>query len=70
MVPKCQFPCREILFSHDSNALGIEVGDKIQVYEKRNTGQWYGKNLNTGKEGLFPFTHVRAVNDEREEHHV
>ena len=48
--------------SYDNSALALEVGDRIQVYEKRNTGQWLGKNLNTGKEGMFPFTHVKSIN--------
>jgi len=52
---------RRVPNAYDSNALALEVGDKIQVFEKRATGQWTGKNLTSGKEGQFPFTHVKAL---------
>lgn len=53
---------RRVPNAYDQNALALEVGDRIQIYEKRQTGQWVGKNLSSGKEGQFPFTHVKAKN--------
>lgn len=50
---------RRVPNAYDSQALALEVGDSIQVLEKRSTGQWVGKNLRTGNLGQFPFTHVK-----------
>jgi len=50
---------RRVPNAYDSQALALEVGDTIQVLEKRNTGQWIGKNARTGNLGQFPFTHVK-----------
>jgi len=50
---------RRVPNAYDSQALALEVGDTIQVLEKRSTGQWVGKNIRTGSLGQFPFTHVK-----------
>ncbi len=38
----------------------FEVGDQIAVYEHMNADWWHGKNLRTGKEGVFPVNYVQV----------
>lgn len=38
----------------------FEVGDNIAVYEHMNKDWWLGKNLRTGKEGVFPVNYVQV----------
>jgi len=38
----------------------FEVGDHIAVYEYMNAEWWLGKNLRTGKEGVFPRNYVQV----------
>jgi hypothetical protein len=38
----------------------FEVGDTIAVYEYMNADWWLGKNVRTGKEGVFPVTYVQV----------
>lgn len=52
---------RRVPNAYDKNALALDVGDTIQVFRKPSTGQWNGKNMSTGREGMFPFTHVTPV---------
>ncbi|PQE04958.1 SH3 domain-containing protein [Rutstroemia sp. NJR-2017a BBW] len=37
----------------------FEVGDTIAIYEYMNDDWWLGKNLRTGKEGVFPTNYVQ-----------
>lgn len=43
----------------DPNDCQFEVGDTIAVYEYMNAEWWLGKNLRTGKEGVFPVSYVQ-----------
>jgi hypothetical protein len=38
----------------------FEVGDNISVFEYMNADWWLGKNLRTGKEGVFPVNYVQV----------
>jgi hypothetical protein len=38
----------------------FEVGDQISVVEYMNADWWLGKNLRTGKEGVFPVNYVQV----------
>jgi LAS seventeen-binding protein 1/2 len=38
----------------------FEVGDQISVFEYMNADWWLGKNLRTGKEGVFPVNYVQV----------
>lgn len=38
----------------------FEVGDQISVYEYMNADWWLGKNIRTGKEGVFPVNYVQV----------
>ncbi|KAG9230208.1 hypothetical protein BJ875DRAFT_163588, partial [Amylocarpus encephaloides] len=38
----------------------FEVGDEISVFEKMNADWWLGKNVRTGKEGVFPVNYVQV----------
>jgi hypothetical protein len=44
----------------DPNDCTFEAGDTIAVYEYMNSEWWLGKNLRTGKEGVFPVSYVQA----------
>lgn len=46
---------------YDEKVLGFKKGDKIEVLNRSDNGSWEGKNLSTGKTGLFPFNYVRAT---------
>ncbi|TVY13074.1 Protein csh3 [Lachnellula arida] len=39
----------------------FEVGDTIVVYEYMNADWWLGKNVRTGKEGVFPVNYVQTM---------
>ncbi|TVY40540.1 Protein csh3 [Lachnellula occidentalis] len=39
----------------------FEVGDEIVIYEYMNADWWLGKNVRTGKEGVFPVTYVQTM---------
>ncbi|TVY38779.1 Protein csh3 [Lachnellula subtilissima] len=39
----------------------FEVGDTIVIYEYMNADWWLGKNVRTGKEGVFPVTYVQTM---------
>ncbi len=43
----------------DPNDCTFEVGDTIAIYEYMNAEWWLGKNLRTGKEGVFPVSYVQ-----------
>lgn len=38
----------------------FEVGDQISVYEYMNPEWWLGRNMRTGKEGVFPMNYVQV----------
>lgn len=38
----------------------FEVGDEIVVFERMNADWWLGKNVRTGKEGVFPVNYVQV----------
>ncbi|KAE9380397.1 hypothetical protein N431DRAFT_449178 [Stipitochalara longipes BDJ] len=38
----------------------FEVGDNISVFEYMNADWWLGKNMRTGKEGVFPVNYVQV----------
>jgi hypothetical protein len=38
----------------------FEIGDTIAVYGHIDTDWWLGKNVHTGKEGVFPVTYVQV----------
>jgi hypothetical protein len=38
----------------------FEVGDEVSVTEKTNADWWWGTNLRTGKEGVFPVNYVQV----------
>jgi LAS seventeen-binding protein 1/2 len=38
----------------------FEVGDYISVFEYMNADWWLGKNMRTGKEGVFPVNYVQV----------
>ncbi|KAH8654472.1 hypothetical protein BGZ60DRAFT_532841 [Tricladium varicosporioides] len=39
----------------------FEVGDQIAVYEYMNADWWLGRNIRTGKEGVFPVNYVQVA---------
>lgn len=45
---------------HNPDDCEFEVGQTIAVYEYMNADWWMGKNLETGKEGVFPVTYVQV----------
>lgn len=45
--------------AYDPSALSLEVGDVITVHKMNTSGQWEGECK--GKVGLFPFTHVKII---------
>ncbi|XP_023818091.1 adapter molecule crk [Oryzias latipes] len=49
--------------AYDKTALALEVGDMVKVTKINVNGQWEGECK--GKQGHFPFTHVRLL----EQHH-
>ncbi|XP_056267366.1 adapter molecule crk-like [Pseudoliparis swirei] len=49
--------------AYDKTALSLEVGDTVKVTKINVNGQWEGECK--GKQGHFPFTHVRLL----EQHH-
>jgi LAS seventeen-binding protein 1/2 len=38
----------------------FEIGDEISVFEYMNNDWWLGKNVRTGKEGVFPVNYVQV----------
>jgi hypothetical protein len=38
----------------------FEVGDQVAVYQYTNDDWWFGKNLRTGQEGVFPRNYVQS----------
>uniref|UniRef100_H2ZKL0 Crk-like protein n=1 Tax=Ciona savignyi TaxID=51511 RepID=H2ZKL0_CIOSA len=50
---------RRVPNAYDPTALALEVGDRIQVTQMNKSGQWEG--ICNGKQGKFPFTHVKLV---------
>jgi hypothetical protein len=47
--------------AQDDNDCALEVGDSIVVYKYENQDWWIGKNLRTGKEGVFPTNYVQVT---------
>ncbi|XP_040036377.2 adapter molecule crk [Gasterosteus aculeatus] len=45
--------------AYDKTALALEVGDRVKVTKINVNGQWEGECK--GKQGHFPFTHVRLL---------
>jgi len=39
----------------------FEAGDQIAVHEYMNNDWWLGRNLRTGKEGVFPVNYVQVI---------
>uniref|UniRef100_A0A3P9M2B8 Adapter molecule crk n=1 Tax=Oryzias latipes TaxID=8090 RepID=A0A3P9M2B8_ORYLA len=48
--------------AYDKTALALEVGDMVKVTKINVNGQWEGECK--GKQGHFPFTHVRLLEHE------
>uniref|UniRef100_A0A3B3B723 Adapter molecule crk n=1 Tax=Oryzias melastigma TaxID=30732 RepID=A0A3B3B723_ORYME len=48
--------------AYDKTALALEVGDMVKVTKINVNGQWEGECK--GKQGHFPFTHVRLLDRE------
>ena len=46
----------------------FEVGDNIVVFEHMNNEWWLGKNLRTGKEGVFPVNYVQVQHNQPQPH--
>ncbi|KAF4621530.1 hypothetical protein G7Y89_g14545 [Cudoniella acicularis] len=46
----------------EADDCNFEVGDQIAVYEYMNADWWLGKNVRTGKEGVFPVNYVQIQN--------
>lgn len=44
--------------ANDSNDCTFVVNDEIIVYEKVNDDWWMGKNVRSGKEGVFPASYT------------
>ncbi|XP_067864665.1 adapter molecule crk [Heptranchias perlo] len=51
--------------AYDKTALALEVGDLVKVTKINVSGQWEGECK--GKQGHFPFTHVRLLDQQNPE---
>lgn len=51
--------------AYDKKALKLKVGDEIWVTATHPTGQWEGTV--GGQEGIFPFTHIKFLDDDQED---
>ncbi|CAL1541333.1 unnamed protein product [Lymnaea stagnalis] len=71
VVPKCvpvTLPAKAIVIlqripsAYDRRQLRLEVGEIVTVLKMNLNGQWEGSA--NGKEGIFPFTHIRFLTTE------
>ncbi|KAK5779474.1 hypothetical protein RI543_003365 [Arxiozyma heterogenica] len=68
-LPKKNFPMRVVVNTYSrqmDDELDLVPGDKIHVItddEEYNDGWYFGKNLNTGKMGLFPKNFTQVVDN-------
>ncbi|XP_059170685.1 adapter molecule Crk-like isoform X2 [Physella acuta] len=59
---KAQVILQRIPSAYDRRQLRLEVGDIVTVLKMNLNGQWEG--ISNGKEGIFPFTHIRFLTPE------
>lgn len=60
--PKAEIARARALYRYaEANDCCFEPGDEIAVLEYMNNEWWLGRNLRTGKEGVFPVNYVSVV---------